>query len=105
MLTFISDGQMNHGSQAAHRTSGERDIATVAPGDVTRDGEAQTGAALVEVARRVQPVEGTEDFFHLFVRNAFAVVIDKNVDAAALSICLSVADCRDPDMGLSPIPV
>ena len=49
-----------HGLKAAHRTVCERDVATVAAGDIAGDGKAEAGAAFVLIARFVQSEERLE---------------------------------------------
>ena len=73
---------MDDGTEAAHGAVRQRDLAAMAASNVPGDGKPEASAALVEIARGVEPVEGAEDFLELCGRNAFTVIIDKNVDAA-----------------------
>jgi hypothetical protein len=60
------------------------DLAAVGAGDVAGDGEAEPGAALVLVARLVQPDERLEHFLALVHRHARAVVVDRQHEPASL---------------------
>src|SRR3990167_2460326 len=60
-------------AETAERALRQLDVAAVAPGDVPGDGQAEAGAALVDVARVVEPIEGAEDRLVLLDRHALAV--------------------------------
>src|SRR5690606_15227121 len=61
--------------------------------DVTGDGEPEAGSSLIEIARGVEAVEGTEYRLKLVLGDSGAVVIDTDADD------LAVAQWRYPDMG------
>ena len=56
------DRHAHRRAQAAERAVAERDVAAVRARDVARDGEAEAGAALVLIARIVEPQERLEHF-------------------------------------------
>ena len=99
--------------QAAHRAVVQRDVAAMAARDVAGDRQAETGAAFVLVARRVQPEEGAEHVFAPLGGNAGAVVVDddgqpparmRRPDAGLLGIAEGVADDvgEQPGEGMRP---
>src|SRR4051812_9122556 len=79
----LSGRNPDAGSETAERALLEADIAAMAAGDIPRDREAEAGAALIEVARRIQPVEWAEHCLVLRGRDARAVVVDGDGQPAA----------------------
>lgn len=63
---------------------GEGEGASVAVGQVTGDGEAQAGAAVVAGAGVVEPDEAFEDALGVFSGHAWSVVVHREVDPAVL---------------------
>src|SRR5690348_1987527 len=61
----------------------EMDLAAVDLGHVAHDGEAQSGAGL---ARRVEPGAAREQLAATFLGNAWAVVLDEDVDVIAFRL-------------------
>src|SRR5262245_35181497 len=58
--SFSSDRHPHRGAQAAERAVAQADVAAMRARDVARDGETEPGAALVLVARIVEPQERLE---------------------------------------------
>src|SRR5579862_8629938 len=75
--------QMQTDAQSALRRILEGDIAALAARQIARDGEAEAEPSRVGVARRIQPMERTEDILALRRRNARPVIIDENIEAVA----------------------
>src|SRR5690606_15064253 len=71
--------------QPAQRRGIERDVATVAAGDVQRDGEPEAAAAFILVARAVEPAERPEHLRTHFLRNPRPVVLHGDRQLAVLA--------------------
>src|SRR5258708_4763770 len=69
-------------AQAAERAVGEGDVAAMGACDVARNGEAESRAAGVEIARLVKPQERLEDIFAAVAGNARTVIVDRDGEDA-----------------------
>src|SRR4051812_45567959 len=83
---LLLDGDPHRRPQTAHRAVAKRNIAAMRARDIAGDGEAKTGAALVLVARIVEPQERLEHFFTHVRRNASAVIIHRQSQPAVIAV-------------------
>src|SRR5215203_962523 len=74
------------GAQAPERRIAQHDVAAMGARDVARDGEAEPRAALVLIARIVEPKERLEHFLALRERNAGSVVVDGDSQPAMIPV-------------------
>src|SRR5262249_28688164 len=80
------DRHPDRGPQAAKRAAAEPDVAAVGARDVAGNGEPEAGAALVLIARIVEPQERLEHFLAHAGRNARTVVIDRHGEPAVIAM-------------------
>src|ERR1700688_59268 len=74
------------GAQAAERAVAESDVAAMGTRDIARDRQPQSGAALVLIARIVQPQERFEHFLAHIRRNAGPVVVHRNCEITVVAV-------------------
>src|SRR5471032_2803510 len=78
-LLVGSNRQPDRRPQPTHCTFIQHDIPAMRPGDVAGDGQAQAGAAALQVAALIQAVKGTEGFLPPPIRNAGAIVLHRDL--------------------------
>ena len=80
MATLKLGGNANAGVKPPERAAPECNVATMATGNIERDGHTKPRTTRLGVARVIEAIEGPENIFELVFWDAGAIIINREFD-------------------------